>query len=162
MIGIKDEDITTREILTSALDIARMLVGDVSVSTKIVCKTIEQLAAELGANIVCQEGKIVLQKRKTGISLNKGAQASLWSVSSNILCRGIGFLFTPIFTRALSPTEYGIYPLYTSLMGIFTPLITLEATGGFIYRLIAKCDERKKAKFLSSLLFKGELQLNFG
>ncbi len=96
--------------------------------------------------------KIVLQKRKTGISLNKGAKASLWSVSSNILCRGIGFLFTPIFTRALSPTEYGIYPLYTSLMGIFTPLITLEATGGFIYRLIAGYDERKKARFLSSLL----------
>ena len=62
MISVKNEDITTREILTSALDIARMLVGDVSANTKIVCKTIEQLAAELGANIVYQEGKIVLQK----------------------------------------------------------------------------------------------------
>lgn len=91
-------------------------------------------------------------KKREHTRLNSQAKASLLSVTSNILCRGIGFLFTPIFTRILSPAEYGIYPLYVSLMGIFTVIITLEASGGFIYRALSKFGEKEKDSFLSSIL----------
>ena len=91
-------------------------------------------------------------KEKEHKGLNSGARASLLSITSNVLCRGIGFLFTPIFTRILSPAEYGIYPLYTSLMGVFTVIITLEVSGGFIYRFLSKFPSEKRDSFLSSLL----------
>lgn len=76
----------------------------------------------------------------------------MWYIGSNILSRGISFLFTPIFTRLLSPSEYGIYSLYVSLMGIFTVLTTFQMSGNVIYRGFAKFDGDSRAKFLSSAL----------
>ncbi len=93
-----------------------------------------------------------MTKGKEHMKLNRGAVASLWSIASTVLCRGLGFLFTPIFTRVLSPEEYGIYPLYVSLMGVFTVIITLEASGGAIYRALARLDTKERDGFLSSLL----------
>lgn len=84
--------------------------------------------------------------------LNKTASASVWYIASNLLSRGIGFLFTPIFTRMLSPSEYGMYSLYVSLMGIFTVLTTFQMSGNVIYRGFARFDGGRRAKFLSSAL----------
>ena len=49
-----------------------------------------------------------------------------WSVISALLSRGAGVIFTPIFTRILTPSEFGVYSLYTSLMGLFTAICTLD------------------------------------
>ena len=92
-----------------------------------------------------------LQKAKRNKrKLNKTASASVWYIGSNILAKSISFLFTPIFTRLLSPSEYGTYSLYVSLMGIFTVLTTFQMSGNVIYRGFAKFDGERRAKFLSS------------
>ena len=71
------------------------------------------------------------------------ARASFWYTAASVIERGAGFIFTPIFTRLLTPEEYGLYSLYTSFMGIFTVFITLELSGNIIYRGIAKFKERE-------------------
>lgn len=62
------------------------------------------------------------------------AKASVWYIGSSAISRLIGALGTPVFTRLLSPEEYGLYPLYNSWLGIFSVVITLEITGAAIYR----------------------------
>lgn len=71
------------------------------------------------------------------------ARASFWYTASLVAERGIGFIFTPIFTRLLTPAEYGLYSLYVSFMGIFTVFITLELAGNIIYRGISKFSGRE-------------------
>ncbi len=84
--------------------------------------------------------------------LNREAKASLWYVASNLISRGAGFLLTPIFTRLLSPEEYGIYSIYISLMGIFTVISTLEMSGAVMYRGLAKFEGEGCERFTSSVL----------
>lgn len=69
------------------------------------------------------------------------AKASLWYVGSSAIARLIGALGTPIFTRLLTPEEYGLYPLYNTWLGIFTVVITLELTGAAIYRGLQRHSE---------------------
>ena len=72
------------------------------------------------------------------------ARASFWYTAAAMLERGIGFIFTPLFTRLLTPEEYGLYPLYTSFMSLFTVFITLELSGSIVYRGIAKFKARER------------------
>lgn len=63
----------------------------------------------------------------------------------------MGFVFTPIFTRILTAAEYGLYPLYTSFMGLFTVFITLELSGNIIYRGLSKFRGREGEFMRASL-----------
>ena len=58
---------------------------------------------------------------------------------------------TPIFTRLLTPAEYGLYPLYNTWLSIATVIVTLEITGGCILRALQKY-ESKRNELLSSAL----------
>lgn len=71
------------------------------------------------------------------------AKASLWYIASGGVARAIGALSTPIFTRLLTPTEYGLYPLYNTWIGVLSVLATLEITGSVIYRGFQKYEDRK-------------------
>ena len=79
------------------------------------------------------------------------ARASVWYTVCGVIERGVGFIFTPIFTRALTPEEYGLYPLYVSFMSLFTIVITLELSGNIIYRGLSKYRGRED-EFISSTL----------
>lgn len=79
------------------------------------------------------------------------AKASAWYIASGGLARAIGALSTPIFTRLLTPAEYGLYPLYNTWVGVLTVLVTLELTGGAIYRGFQKYEE-KKNEFTTAVL----------
>lgn len=92
--------------------------------------------------------------------LNGTASASAWYIGSNIIARATAFLFTPIFTRLLSPAEYGIYSLYTSLMGFFTVLTTFQMSGNVLYRGFARFGAKDSNRFLCSAL--GALTLTSG
>ena len=94
----------------------------------------------------------MITKKKRLTKINLPATASLWYSLANIISRGANFIFTPMFTRALSPKEYGIYSLYTSYMGIFTVITTLEISGSAAYLGLSKFDGEKKDVFLSSSL----------
>lgn len=60
-------------------------------------------------------------------STNKLAlKAGTWYVISNFLIKGIAIFTTPIFTRMLSPEAFGITHTYTSWLGIFTIIGTLD------------------------------------
>ncbi len=71
----------------------------------------------------------------------KDARASMWYIASNLISRGSSFIFTPIFTRILSPEEYGVYPMYLSVMGVFTVITTLELSTSSIYKGIERFGE---------------------
>ncbi len=88
---------------------------------------------------------------KKGRRLTLPARASVWYTLTSALERGVNFVFTPIFTRALTPEEYGLYPLYVSFMSLFTIAITLELTGNVIYRGLAKYKGRE-SEFISCTL----------
>lgn len=85
-----------------------------------------------------KKGIILQRKIKFPKRINERAKASVFYGAANLFSRGIGFLFTPLFTRLLLPEEYGVYSLYTSLLGIFTVLISLEICGSISYKGMAK------------------------
>ncbi len=90
------------------------------------------------------------------------ARASFWYTAAAVAERGVGFIFTPIFTRLLTAEEYGLYPLYTSFMGLFTVFITLELSGNLIYRGICKFREREGEFMRASLGIMSFSALLFG
>ncbi len=79
-------------------------------------------------------------------------KASAWYVISNTLSRAATLLATPIFTRLLTPEQYGLYPLYVSYMGIFTVLATLELPGTITYSGLSVFGENRGSGFMLSAL----------
>ena len=77
------------------------------------------------------------------------AKASLWYIISSAVSRTIGAAGTPVFTRLLSPEEYGLFPLYNTWLSVATVIVTLELTGGVIYRGLQKFSNERD-KFLSA------------
>ena len=77
------------------------------------------------------------------------AKASLWYIASSAISRTIGAAGTPIFTRLLTPEEYGLFPLYNTWLAVATVILTLELTGGVIYRGLQKFSHDRD-KFLSA------------
>lgn len=92
-----------------------------------------------------------MESAKEKIELKIPAKATVWYIASGAIARLIGALMTPVFTRLLTPLEYGLYPLYTSWLGIFSVLVTLEVTGAAIYRGFQKY-EGIKDDFISAAL----------
>ena len=92
-----------------------------------------------------------MENIKRSINLKVPAKASVWYIASGAIARGIGALSTPIFTRLLTPSEYGLYPLYNTWLGVLSVLVTLELTGSAIYRGFQKYSDNKEA-FTSSAL----------
>lgn len=78
-------------------------------------------------------------------------KAGSWYVISNILIKGVTILSTPIITRLMSPTEFGISNTYTSLLGIFTIIGTLDIYSSVQIARYDFPDEEMDA-FLSSIL----------
>lgn len=81
-------------------------------------------------------------------ALNVPARSSLFFTLTNLFCKGAAFLFTPIFTRLLSPAEYGEFSIFSTLLSLSTVAATMEMSGGVIMRLYQR---EKKKRFLSVL-----------
>ncbi len=79
-------------------------------------------------------------------NMNLPARSSMFFTLTNLLCKGIAFLFTPIFTRLLSASDYGEYSLFSTLLSLSAVLVTMEIPGGIIMRLYQK---EKDCRFLS-------------
>ncbi len=79
------------------------------------------------------------------------ARASFWYIASSALAKGIGVIGTPIFTRLLSPEAYGLYPLYTTWLSIFSVFATLELTGSVITKGVQRSEGREKQFVFSAL-----------
>ena len=62
------------------------------------------------------------------------ARASLWYIASSAVARSISVVGTPIFTRLLTPAEYGVFPHYMTYFSLFSAIATLELSGSVILR----------------------------
>lgn len=58
-------------------------------------------------------------------------KASFWFIVSNIFLKGISFITMPIFTRILTPSDYGVMSLYQSWISLFSIFMTLTVWGGY-------------------------------
>lgn len=56
----------------------------------------------------------------------KALKSGIWYIFSTILVNGIGFFMTPIYSRILSKTEFGLFSDYTSVLAIATIIVTLK------------------------------------
>lgn len=61
-----------------------------------------------------------------GVPNSKAFKSGIWYTASNFLLKGIAFLTTPIFTRILTKTDFGLYNNYISWLAIATILVTLN------------------------------------
>ena len=59
-------------------------------------------------------------------NLPKSIKASLWFMFCSVLQKGISFITIPIFTRLMSPAEYGDYSLFLSWQEILMIFATLN------------------------------------
>jgi len=80
------------------------------------------------------------------------AKASIALTLSNLIGRGAAVLFTPFFTRLLSPEEYGGYALFNSYLSIIALIGTLELGGGVIFRIFQKNYGKENRVIRSAIL----------
>lgn len=64
--------------------------------------------------------------RKLGLLNNKVVKSGIWYTATEFFLKGIAFLTIPLFTRLLSPADYGLASLYMTWVGIFTITIGLN------------------------------------
>lgn len=79
-----------------------------------------------------------MESIKKRSSIRLPAKAGIWNIISGLVARGVGVVGTPIFTRLLTPREYGLYPLYNTWLAVAASVITAGLTGSAIYRGLQK------------------------
>lgn len=84
-------------------------------------------------------------------SLKVPIKASIWYMICNILQKGIAFLTTPIFTRLLSQSEFGVVNVYNSWLTIISIIATLELSTGVFNKAMVKFDDDRDGYTTSSL-----------
>lgn len=77
-------------------------------------------------------------------------KASFWFLICAFLQKGISAISTPIFTRIMTPAEYGQYGVFNSWYGIVTIIVGLSLTYGVHMQGLIKFSDEKEA-FTSSL-----------
>ncbi len=85
------------------------------------------------------------------VPLAKPAKAGIFYIGTNILTKAISLLLSPIYTRLLPPSEYGVFSLYVTWCGILTVLISLGISGGAVYRGLGKFSHRESDLISSAL-----------
>ena len=93
----------------------------------------------------------MLNKIKQQYSLlPKQVKASAWFLVCSFLQKGISTITTPVFTRLLTPAEYGSYNVFNSWLGIVTILVTMNFYAGVCNQGLIKFDTKRDV-FASSL-----------
>lgn len=62
----------------------------------------------------------------------KALKSGVWYTAANVVMKGIGFITTPLFTRLLSQSDYGLYSNYSSWLSTFGVFSTLYLGTTFI------------------------------
>ncbi len=83
--------------------------------------------------------------------MTPAAKASFWFVVSNIVLKGISFITTPIFTRLLDVSDYGVSNLFITWEGIISIFATLSLSGG-VYNVAMTKYEKDVDAVTSSLI----------
>ena len=72
------------------------------------------------------------------------ARASVFYGAAIILSKAIGILTTPIFTRAMSPEEYGAYSYYISFVGIVSMVSGVFLSPALFYSGLGKFSDNRR------------------
>ena len=79
------------------------------------------------------------------------SKSVIWQLGGKFALQGIAFFTTPIFTRLLTPSDYGYTALYSSWLSIFSLLSGLQI-GGSIGNARLEYGEKKLPEYLSSIM----------
>lgn len=71
-------------------------------------------------------------------------RASLWFLICNFMQKAVSVISTPIFTRLLTPAQYGEYNVFQSWMGIITVIVTLNLFYGVFLQGMVKFEHEQK------------------
>lgn len=82
--------------------------------------------------------------------VGKNKIASLYYIFSSVITKVIMFLITPLITRAVTPSEFGVYVIYTGYLSIVSVFSTLEMSGAGIYKELS--GRKNENDFIFSLL----------
>ncbi|NSE01625.1 oligosaccharide flippase family protein [Fusicatenibacter saccharivorans] len=69
------------------------------------------------------------------------AKAALWFVFCNVLQKCVALITTPVFTRLMTPDQYGQFSIYNSWLQIFTIITTLRLNWGVFNKGMSKYKE---------------------
>ena len=86
---------------------------------------------------------IVSQMKNKYIGMSVPVKAAFWFTVCNFLQRGISMITTPIFTRMLSTSEYGLYSTYLSWETVLAMIVTLSLYKAMM-NLYVKYDNQEK------------------
>lgn len=98
-------------------------------------------------------------KKKNKIRLP--ARASLFYGAGIVISRLIGVLTTPLFTRAMSEGEYGLYSYYISILTIVSMLSGVFLTPAVFYSGIGRFAEKKGGFIKSAIILSSGINLVF-
>lgn len=84
-------------------------------------------------------------------SMSPAAKASFWFVVSNVVLKGISFITTPIFTRMLDVSDYGISSVFVTWEGVISIFATLSLGGG-VYNVAMTKFEKDVDRYTSSMI----------
>ncbi len=79
------------------------------------------------------------------------SRSVIWQLLGKFLLQGIFFITTPIFTRILTPEDYGYTALYASWLSIMGLIVGLQVSGSIANARI-KYGEEKLNSYLSSIM----------
>lgn len=74
---------------------------------------------------------------------SEAAKAGFWFTFCNVLQRGIQFLATPIYTRILTPEEYGRYSTFLTWCSLITIVATFNLASGVFNNAMVKYSNDK-------------------
>lgn len=89
------------------------------------------------------------------------ARASLFYGAGIVISRLISVLTTPLFTRAMSEGEYGLYSYYISILGIASMLSGVFLTPAVFYSGLEKFSEKKDGFIKSAIILTSGINLVF-
>ena len=93
------------------------------------------------------QGGSLISKYK-GLSVQ--AKSAIWFVACSLLQKGISFITVPIFTRIMTPVEYGDNSLYLSWLQIMTIVTSLYLFCGTFDNAMSKFEEDRD-RYISSM-----------
>ncbi|MBQ9278014.1 MAG: oligosaccharide flippase family protein [Lachnospiraceae bacterium] len=85
-------------------------------------------------------------------NMSTPAKASIWFLFCNILQMGLGVISTPIFTRIMEPSEFGITNTYNSWRNILIIFTSVNLSYGVFNNAMVKYEDAKtRNQYVSSM-----------
>ena len=99
---------------------------------------------------------LIAQVSEVG-SLGRVGRHSMIYIGGQVFSRSLSFLLVPLFTRALTTSEYGVLALCTAVMGVLQPVLSVGAQGSVTRYFGVLPDEADRRRFVGTVFWLGAL-----